>query len=65
MAEGEPHPHKARRESLGLEEREVASMLGWPVKKIKDFEAGLATLTPVEEERISIAMDSLANKKRR
>jgi DNA-binding transcriptional regulator YiaG len=66
MSEGEtqPCPLKVRRESLGLRENDIAGYLGWPVNKVKDFESGKKPLTPVEEERLSIAMDSLAKKRR-
>lgn len=68
MSEGDapaPHANKARRESLGLLENEVAALIGWSVKKIRDYESGRVPLSPIDEERVGIAIDSLANKKAR
>jgi transcriptional regulator with XRE-family HTH domain len=67
MSEGEAQipANKARRESLGLRESDVASLIGWSVNKIKDYESGKTPLSAIEEERISIAIDSLAAKKAR
>ncbi len=68
MSEGDapaPHANKARRESLGLLENDVAALIGWSVKKIRDYESGKTQLSPIDEERIAIAIDSLANKKAR
>ncbi len=67
MSEGDTPPpaSKIRREQLGFLESEIAALVGWPVKKIKDYESGLVKLSPVEEERISIAIDSLEKKKAR
>ncbi len=67
MSEGEPqvHANKARRESLGLEERDVASLIGWSVNKIRDYESGKVPLSPADEERVSIAIDSLAHRRPR
>jgi transcriptional regulator with XRE-family HTH domain len=67
MSESEPqvHANKARRESLGLLESDVASLIGWSVKKIRDYESGKVPLTPIDEERVSIAIDSLAHRRPR
>ncbi len=68
MSEGDapaPHANKARRESLGLLENDVAALIGWSVKKIRDYESGKVPLSPVEEQRVSIAIDSLAQRKAR
>jgi transcriptional regulator with XRE-family HTH domain len=68
MAEGDApaeHANKARRESLGITESDVASLIGWSVKKIRDYESGKVPLSPVEEVRVSIAIDSLAHRKPR
>jgi hypothetical protein len=69
MSEGNdapaPHANKARRESLGLLENEVAALIGWSVKKIRDYESGKVPLSPIDEERVSIAIDSLAHRKPR
>jgi len=60
-----PHANKARRESLGLTESDVAALIGWSVNKIRDYESGKKPLSEVEEVRISIAIDSLAHRKPR
>jgi len=67
MTDGEitEHANKARRESLGLLESDVAALIGWSVKKIKDYESGRVKLSQVEEERVSIAIDSLSHRKPR
>ena len=68
MSEGDapaPHANKARRESLGLAENDVAALIGWSVKKVRDYESGKVQLSVVDEERVTIAIDSLANKKAR
>ncbi len=67
MSESEPqaHTNKARRESLGIPESDLAAQVGWSVKKIKDYESGKVPVSTVDEERISIAIDSLASRKSR
>jgi DNA-binding transcriptional regulator YiaG len=68
MSEGDapaPHANKARRESLGLNENDVAALIGWSVKKVKDYESGRVQLSPLDEERVSIAIDSLAHRRPR
>ncbi len=67
MSEGDTPPpaNKIRREQLGFLESDVAALIGWSVKKIRDYESGAVKLSAVEEERISIAIDSLEKKKAR
>jgi DNA-binding transcriptional regulator YiaG len=68
MSEGDapaPHANKARRESLGLRESDVAALIGWSVNKIRDYESGKVPLSPADEERVAIAINSLAHRKPR
>jgi transcriptional regulator with XRE-family HTH domain len=64
-SEAAPHPLKNRRESLGLRESEVAALIGWSVNKIKDYECGKLKLSQSEEERASMAIDSLEKKQKK
>jgi transcriptional regulator with XRE-family HTH domain len=67
MSEGDTPPpaNKIRREQLGFLESDVAALVGLSVKKIKDYESGQLQLSPAEEERIRIALESLEKKKAR
>lgn len=53
---------KEAREAAGMTAMQVAKLLGYPVKRIEDWESGQAVINPFVEKRIVEELTKIANK---